>query len=200
MVGDDATPPRTRQPATWLEQLACEVKEARGRLAGCVGGLSKDALLLRLSGLHTVRLAYSTVTRPQRRLSAIVCGQRPHAAATGHACAAAAHGLWGGENASSVSPEGETGMIGTSSKGQSKHDVGIWSSLRPRACLITSPVSHSSHPEAPSEVMAPDLRTIDEIRRRVISDLVDLEIVSARRLSARQRILLRLRRTIGARR
>jgi hypothetical protein len=61
-------------------------------------------------------------------------------------------------------------------------------------------VSHSSHPEAPSEVMAPDLRTIDEIRRRVISDLVDLEIVSARRLSARQRILLRLRRTIGARR
>jgi hypothetical protein len=48
--------------------------------------------------------------------------------------------------------------------------------------------------------MAPDLRTIDEIRRRVISDLVDLEIVSARRLSARQRILLRLRRTIGARR
>jgi hypothetical protein len=48
--------------------------------------------------------------------------------------------------------------------------------------------------------MAPDLRTIDEIRRRVISDLVDLEIVSAHRLSARQRILRRLRRTIGARR
>jgi hypothetical protein len=34
-------------------------------------------------------------------------------------------------------------------EGAGKHDVGIWSSLRPRDCLITSPVSHSSYPEAP---------------------------------------------------
>jgi hypothetical protein len=48
--------------------------------------------------------------------------------------------------------------------------------------------------------MAPDLRTIEEIRRRVIRDLVDLEIVSARHLTTRRRILRKLRRTIGIRR
>jgi len=47
------------------------------------------------------------------------------------------------------------------------------------------------------EAMTPDLKTIDEIRRRVISELVDLEIVSARRLSTGQRILRKLRRSIG---
>jgi len=50
-----------------------------------------------------------------------------------------------------------------------------------------------------STVMS-DLKTIDEIRRRVISELVDLEIVSARRLSARQRFLRRLRRAVHIRR
>jgi hypothetical protein len=46
--------------------------------------------------------------------------------------------------------------------------------------------------------MAPDIRTIDEIRRRVITELVDLEIVSARRLPRHQRIFRTLRRR-GAR-
>jgi hypothetical protein len=42
--------------------------------------------------------------------------------------------------------------------------------------------------------MAPDLSTIDEIRRRVIRELVDVEIVRARRLPRRQRIFRKLRR------
>ena len=48
-------------------------------------------------------------------------------------------------------------------------------------------------------VMAPieDFRSIDEIRRKVISELVDLEIVLARRrLTRRQRVTRRLRRRL----
>ena len=47
--------------------------------------------------------------------------------------------------------------------------------------------------------MAPieDFRSIDEIRRKVISELVDLEIVLARRRSTRrQRVTRRLRRRL----
>jgi hypothetical protein len=36
--------------------------------------------------------------------------------------------------------------------------------------------------------------SIDQIRRKVISELVDLEVVSARRLSTRARVARRLRR------
>jgi hypothetical protein len=39
--------------------------------------------------------------------------------------------------------------------------------------------------------------TIDDIRKRVIRELVDLEIVSARRLTMRTRIARRVRRRIG---
>jgi hypothetical protein len=48
--------------------------------------------------------------------------------------------------------------------------------------------------------MAPELRTIDQIRRRIITELVDLEVVSARRLGTRQRVIRRLRRIVGFRR
>jgi hypothetical protein len=41
---------------------------------------------------------------------------------------------------------------------------------------------------------APGLPTLDEIRRKVISELVDLEIVAARRLTRRQRLVRSVRR------
>jgi hypothetical protein len=44
--------------------------------------------------------------------------------------------------------------------------------------------------------MAPDLRSLEEIRRKVIRDLVDLDIVSARRLGRRRRILRAVRRRL----
>ena len=55
-------------------------------------------------------------------------------------------------------------------------------------------LSQSCHfPPTGEKDMAPDIRTIDEIRRRVITELVDLEIVSARRLPRHQRIFRTLR-------
>jgi hypothetical protein len=44
----------------------------------------------------------------------------------------------------------------------------------------------------------PSLLSLDELRRKVISELVDLEIVSARRLTRRERFVRGLRRR-GAR-
>jgi len=46
--------------------------------------------------------------------------------------------------------------------------------------------------------MARDLKTIDEIRRRVVRELVDLEIVAARRTPRHRRVFRDLRRR-GAR-
>jgi hypothetical protein len=40
----------------------------------------------------------------------------------------------------------------------------------------------------------PSLLSLDELRRKVISELVDLEIVSARRLTRRERFVRGLRR------
>jgi hypothetical protein len=40
----------------------------------------------------------------------------------------------------------------------------------------------------------PNLLSLDELRRKVISELVDLEIVSARRLTRRERFVRGLRR------
>jgi hypothetical protein len=40
----------------------------------------------------------------------------------------------------------------------------------------------------------PGIPSLDELRRKVISELVDLEIVSARRLTRRQRLIRGIRR------
>jgi hypothetical protein len=56
---------------------------------------------------------------------------------------------------------------------------------RDRGCLAYSNVSMSPMPGIPS---------LDELRRKVISELVDLEIVSARRLTRRQRLVRGIRR------
>jgi hypothetical protein len=45
--------------------------------------------------------------------------------------------------------------------------------------------------------MPPDgIPTIEDIRKRVVSELVDLEIVSARRLTRRGRVARRIRRRL----
>jgi hypothetical protein len=41
---------------------------------------------------------------------------------------------------------------------------------------------------------APGLPSLDELRRKVISELVDLDIVSSRRLSRRERLVRTVRR------
>jgi len=55
----------------------------------------------------------------------------------------------------------------------------------------------ASRPTGGRTAPVPDFRSIDEIRRKVISELVDLEIVVARRrLTRRQRFSRRLRRRL----